>query len=141
MQAEVDRLLRDVRTTDPQLRHDIAAQLSKVAAKAEGALRQSRGTILVPHSLGGPLAAALAALQRRTERLCLVQRRVGCCRGPVAPVLKTAASGALIWHSQTWHLPTHANVPSSACAACCTHLSTPPPHCSLPSHAACHGGR
>tara|TARA_B100000795_G_C22713190_1_gene404408 strand:+ start:97 stop:1083 length:987 start_codon:yes stop_codon:yes gene_type:complete len=35
MEQEVERLLRDVRTTDLVLRDDIAAQLSKVAAKAE----------------------------------------------------------------------------------------------------------
>ena len=61
MQAEVDRLLRDVRTTDPQLRHDIAAQLSKVAAKAEGALLPEQ-TSLAPPAWTVPLAAALAAL-------------------------------------------------------------------------------
>ena len=61
MQAVVDRLLRDVRTTDSQLRHDIAAQLSKVAAKAEGALLPEQ-TSHVPLSPRRPLAAALAAV-------------------------------------------------------------------------------
>ena len=61
MQAVVDRLLRDVRTTDSKLRHDIAAQLSKVAAKAEGALLPEQ-TSHVPLSPRRPLAAALAAV-------------------------------------------------------------------------------
>ena len=34
---QVESLLRDVGTLDPAVRHDVAAQLSKVAAKAEGA--------------------------------------------------------------------------------------------------------
>ena len=37
MEQQVQTLLRDVGTLDPAVRHDVAAQLSKVAAKAEGA--------------------------------------------------------------------------------------------------------
>jgi hypothetical protein len=38
MQQQVQSLLRDVGTLDPAVRHDVAAQLSKVAAKAEDEL-------------------------------------------------------------------------------------------------------
>jgi len=92
MQAEVDRLLRDVRTTDPQLRHDIAAQLSKVAAKAEGALLPEQRPAWSPIASLVPWLPSWRCCQRRTERICLAQRRIGCSRGPVAPVLKAAAS-------------------------------------------------